>query len=239
MRYLRFFLNYSKHPHSSEVIRVLKINIGGISKLSKERLLDELKKIAKIEILITLSKDKVSLDLISLIFPELKNIKIFSNLSSKNKEILEKKDFIFLLSLMIIDGSDNTDYFLYKYNISKKNQKRIKIIDDFYKNKINSKTFNKDNIYKVLYYFGKQAILDILSYRLIKFNKIDKTIEELISDCDGFVTPKMPITADLLMRKYKIREGKELGKKLKTIENKWVENNFQISDQQIENIINN
>ena len=49
LRYLRFFTNYSKHPHNPELIRKLKMNIGGISKLSKERLFDELKKISQSE----------------------------------------------------------------------------------------------------------------------------------------------------------------------------------------------
>jgi len=49
----------------------------------------------------------------------------------------------------------------------------------------------------------------------------------------------MPIGADMLMTKYKISEGKQLGAKLKMIEEEWVKNNFQISDQQVENIINN
>ena len=49
----------------------------------------------------------------------------------------------------------------------------------------------------------------------------------------------MPIGADMLMTKYKISEGKQLGAKLKMIEEEWVQNNFQISDQQVENIINN
>ena len=70
LRYLRFFLNYSKQPHNTEIIRTLKINIGGISKLSKERLLDELKKIIKVNTLEKLSKDKISLDLILIIFPK-------------------------------------------------------------------------------------------------------------------------------------------------------------------------
>ena len=47
VRYLRFFLNYSKQSHEPEILRALKMNIGGIAKLSKERLLDELKKINK------------------------------------------------------------------------------------------------------------------------------------------------------------------------------------------------
>ena len=42
-----------------------------------------------------------------------------------------------------------------------------------------------------------------------------------------------------LMKKYEIPEGKQLGKKLRTIEEEWVKNNFKISDQQVDNIINN
>ena len=49
----------------------------------------------------------------------------------------------------------------------------------------------------------------------------------------------MPIGADILMRKYKIPEGKILGDKLKIIEKEWVNNNFKISDQEVENILKN
>ena len=38
---------------------------------------------------------------------------------------------------------------------------------------------------------------------------------------------------------HKILEGKNLGDKLKRIEEAWVKNNFKISNQQVENIINN
>lgn len=239
LRYLRFFLNYSKQPHNLETIRALKINVGGISKLSKERLLDELKKIITIGTLEKLSKDKLSLDLILMIFPELKNIKIFSKLSSFDKDLLKEKDFIFLLSLIIIDDTDNTDYFLYKFNISKKDQKRIKSIDNFYKEKINSKSFTKNNINKFFYYQGKEVTLDILNYRMIRLKKVDNSLKELIKHYENSKAPIMPVSADLLMKKYKIPEGKHLGEKLKIIEDEWVKNNFKISDQQVDNIINN
>ena len=49
----------------------------------------------------------------------------------------------------------------------------------------------------------------------------------------------MPIDANKLMTKYKIPESKQLGIKLKEIENEWVGNNFQISNERIENIIKN
>ena len=47
------------------------------------------------------------------------------------------KKILLLLSLLIIDQTDNADYFLYKFNISKKDQKRIKLLMNFYKEKIN------------------------------------------------------------------------------------------------------
>ena len=239
LRYLRFFTNYSKHPHNPELIRKLKMNIGGISKLSKERLFDELKKISQLENLEKIAKNKISLELFQIIFPELKNIIIFSKLNSYKRSILEENDFIFMLSLMIIDDSDNTDYFFYKFNISKKDQKRIKIINDFYQEKISSKTFLENRMNRIFYYDGKQAVCDILNYYLIKSKKIEKNLMDLIHLYKNKSIPKMPIGADTLMTKFNIPEGKQLGTKLKTIEEEWVKNNFKISDKQITYIVNN
>ena len=239
LRYIRFFLNYSKQPHNSEILRKLKINIGGVSKLSKERLLDELKKIFKLDTLEKLINEKLSLELILIIFPELKNYNLFNKLNSEKKNVLREVDFIFLLSLMIIDNSDNVDYFLYKYNLSKKDQKRIKIIHGFYKDKFNLKKFTQYNFNEYFYYEGNQAVLDVLRFKLIKSKKIDKSLIELIEYYKNKPIPKMPIGAELLMQKYKIPEGKQLGVKLKKIEVEWVKNNFTISDKQVENIIEN
>ena len=70
-------------------------------------------------------------------------------------------------------------------------------------------------------------------------NKIDQTLIELSQTYRSKTIPSMPISADLLMKKYNIPEGKKLGEKLKTIEQIWVKNDFKISDQQVDNIINN
>ena len=237
LRYLRFFLNYSRHQHNPENVRKIKININGILKLSKERILDELKKIFKPQILEKLSKDKISLEIFLMIFPEFKNIVVFSKLNSIQKDLLKEKDFIFLLSLTIIDETDNADYFLYKFNISKKDQRRIKSIDNFFKKKINSKSFAKNNMDKVFYYQGKEVVLDILNYKMIKFKKIDNSLKELINYYEKKITPVMPVNADFLMKKYKFSEGKHLGDKLRIIEDQWVKNNFKISDEDLDNII--
>ncbi|MDC3180148.1 hypothetical protein OA862_02095, partial [Candidatus Pelagibacter sp.] len=143
LRYLRFFLNYSKQPHEEGIIKIIKINIKGISIISKERLLDELKKLLRSNQLEKLSKDIFSIDLILLIFPELKNIKrVLYAIKDKNKAFINL-DFMFILFSMIIDETDNLEYFLYKYNISKKDQKRAYAINGFYNDKSGSKTLNE------------------------------------------------------------------------------------------------
>tara|TARA_B100000963_G_C22622181_1_gene670519 strand:+ start:37 stop:1311 length:1275 start_codon:yes stop_codon:yes gene_type:complete len=239
LRYVRFYLLYSKQPHNSSLIRKFKINIDGVSKISKDRLLDELKKIIKSGTLEKLSKDKISLDLIQTIFPELRNIHIFSKLKLSQKEIIKKSDLIFLISLMIIDDTDNADYFLYKFNLSKKDQIRIKLIDNFFKEKKSLKKLNEKIMNKVFYYNGKQSALDIISFKIIKSKNIDDELFELSKIYLNKSVPTMPISAELLMQKYKIPEGKQLGVKLKNIEEVWVDHNFQITDQQLENILNN
>ena len=140
---------------------------------------------------------------------------------------------------MVIDQTDNLDYFLYKFNISKKDQKRLKNIHEFYKEKVTPKTFTKDNLNRVFYFKGKETVMDILNFRIFKSKKLDNDLIELIKFYKDMVRPNMPIKAENLMVKYKISEGKVLGDKLRMIEEEWVNNNFKISDQQVENIVNN
>jgi poly(A) polymerase len=239
LRYIRFFLNYSKHNHDPKVIRIIKRNIDGISQLSSERLLDEFRKLTQSVGFIRLFKDKDCLEIIEIIFPQFKNLQKFKKLNSYANENLSKIDFIFLLSLMIIDGTDNTDYFFYKFRISKKDQKRLKLIDLFYKDKSDLKKFTEKNFNKIFYYDGKQAVNDIINFKLFTSTKVEKKLIKLMEIYKDKVTPTMPIGSDILMNKYNIPEGKILGNKLKMIEEIWVSNNFNISEKQLKKIVNN
>ena len=236
LRYVRFFLNYSNHKHKPEIIKIIKRNIGGISKLSSERLIDEFKKLTKSHGFVKLFHDNNSLEIIEIIFPQLKNLAKFKKLNTHARDNLFKIDFIFLLSLMIVDGTDNTDYFLYKFNISKKDQKRLKLIDFFYKEKTNLKNFTEKNFNKIFYFNGKQAVIDIINFKLFTSNKVEKKLIKLIEVYKDKVIPTMPIGANTLMAKYNIPEGKILGNKLKMIEEAWVENGFTISEKNIQKI---
>jgi len=174
LRYIRFFLNYSKKKHNPNVAKIIKQNLDGFSKISPERLLGEFKKLVCSSGFSKLTKDVFCFEIIKLIFPQFKNINIFKKLNTFAKENINNLDFILLISLMIIDETDNTDYFIYKFNISKKDAKRILFLNDFFSSKINSKTFSKKNLNKILYFNGKQSLLDLLYFQIFRSKKVDK-----------------------------------------------------------------
>ena len=239
LRYIRFFLNYSNQNHDLKIIKIIKKNIEGVANLSSERLLDEFKKLTISNGFKKIFKDEVSLELIEIIFPQLKNLENFKKLNSYAADNLSSVDFVFLLSLMIIDGTDNVDYFFYKFNVSKKDQKRLKIIDYFYKENVSLKNFTEKNFNKIFYYNGRQAVLDIINFKLFTSTKVEKKLISLIKIYKDKVTPTMPIGANVIMEKYNIPEGKTLGNKLKMIEELWVNNSFSITEKQIQKLIKN
>ena len=236
LRYLRFFSNYSNHRHSTKIIKIIKKNIKGISNLSSERMIEEFKKLSISRGFIKIFNDKESLELIEIIFPQLKNIQVFKKLNSYASKNLYEIDFIFLISLLVIDGTDNLDYFIYKFKISKKDQKRLKIIDLFYREKVNINNFKEKNLNKVFYFNGKQAVDDIINFKLFNSKKVDIKLIKLRDIYRDKAIPKLPVGADILMSKFNIPEGKNLGNKLKIIEETWVQNGFQISDKQVQKI---
>ena len=114
-----------------------------------------------------------------------------------------------------------------------------KNIKYFYNEKITLKSFSVKNLNKIFYYHGKQAVRDILSHRLFSLKKIDRKLLNLINTFESKILPTMPINAKILMEKYHIPEGVALGNKLKMIEEKWVSNDFNLSEKEINEVISN
>jgi len=239
LRYIRFFINYSKQEHSDKVKKIIKQNISGISNISSERLLVELKKIISSKCFLKLFKDSFCEEIIRLIFPQLKNFEIFKKLNNFAKENLYKVDYIFLISLMIIDDTDNADYFLFKFNVSNVEKKRILFLKEFYYQKSNKDSFSEKNLWKILYYNGKQSLSDLLNFEIFKNKKINKKLINLIDFFEDKEVPIFPVKAKNLMEKYNLSEGKLLGIKLKKIEEKWIDNNFKVSEKEIAQVLEN
>ena len=239
LRYIRFFLDYSNQPHDLDIQKKILKNISGINKISKERLLNELEKIFKSKNIFKINDDEFLVKILNLVFPELKNIHLLEKLNDQALEILQSKNFLFWLSILIIDETDNTDYFLYKYKLSNSDKKRIKFLYQNYPKLSDSNFFSEKNFHKLVYYNDKSLVIDLIDFKICVSKKdITKMIKlkKLIIETNK---PIFPIKAKNLIEEYNLKEGRELGTKLKKIEDVWVQNNFKITNQEVNRIINN
>ena len=80
--------------------------------------------------------------------------------------------------------------------------------------------------------------MDIIYFKIFKSKKIDNNLLKMIGNFKDKEIPTMPFKADILMGKYNISEGKELGKKLKAIEEVWTNNDFKITEKEVQDIVN-
>jgi len=239
LRYVRFFLLYSKSNHSDNIKRAIKQNLDGILNLSKERLLDEFKKIVLSKAIFKVKNDNFCLEIILLVFPQLVNLDKLNKLTQNQENIIWNKNFIFILSFLIIDKSDNSDYFIYKFNLSNNAKKKINYLKNIFGKNLEKNFFDKKNLEKIFYFDGKEVLLDIIDFHLLQLKKINKKIIELKKYFQQKEVPKFPIKAEQIMEQFKIKEGKELGEKLRFLESLWVSNGFSISEKDIKKTFSN
>ena len=239
LRYIRFFLDYSNQPHDLDIQKKILKNISGINKISKERLLSELEKIFRSKNIFKINDDEFLKKILHLVFPELKNIHLLEKLNDQALEILQSKDFLFWLSILIIDETDNTDYFLYKYKLSNNDKKRIKFLYQNYPKLSDNNFFSEKNFHKLVYYNDKSLVIDLIDFKICVSKKDITKMIKLKNSIIETNKPIFPIKAKNLIEEYNLKEGKELGTKLKKIEDIWVQNNFKITNQEVNRIINN
>ena len=234
LRYLRFFSTYSLKDHQPEIKKSIMQNISGVVGLSEERLLDEFKKIFKSGALFKLNKDHFSNDVISLVFPQFINLNLLTKLDKNNQKTLLVKSFDFLLAFLVIDETDNSDYFLYKFKTSNETKKKINFLKKSFLESTEKNYFSKKNLEKIFYFNEKSDVLDLIDFELFKSKKNKKKLIELKNYFIKTEKPVFPVKAKNIMEKFDLKEGRELGQKLKYLEDVWVNNSFNISDKEIE-----
>jgi len=234
LRYFRFFTHYSKKKHEHEVIRSIKQYINGLNEVSNERIFDEIKKILSLDNLFSLFQNKISTELIINIFPQFKyykRLKIFNNLNYKLKS---QYDVSLILTLLILDQSNDFEYFCYKYKTSNNIKKKFKNISENFESLKNKKFYTKENIKKLIYLSNKEYVKDLLLFSLCLNNKIkDSDIDSLLDYINICKIPKFPVSGDYL-KNHGYKTGEILGKKLKFLEEQWIKNNFFIDKETID-----
>ena len=222
LRFVRFFSKYSKNKIKKEQLEILKKFSNKINFLSKERVIEELKKI--------FSENKC----ISLISAEL----MF-------KTNMDKSYFGFKFSLIKLEALKNFNFnvnWIKKILLLYYKEKNLdfiknnpissderKLIDNFNIKLTNDEISNllSDKWYRSSYYLKGPIYLKLLIS--VKFSM---KLQNRINQIKNFKKPKFPIKGEDILR-LGLHEGPKIGLILKKIEKKWVNSNFLYSRQEL------
>tara|TARA_Y100000590_G_scaffold463060_1_gene628811 strand:- start:2493 stop:3794 length:1302 start_codon:yes stop_codon:yes gene_type:complete len=238
LRYFRFFLQYNKVNHDQNIIRSIKMYINGINKVSNERIFSELKKILLLDNANSLFFDETSKEIILNIFPQFKYHKRLNLISSLDKKLQSMFDNYLVLAILIVDETSDYEYFCHKYRTSNNLKDRFKNISQNFEKIQNSKFYSKEYLKKLIYLLGKNYVKDLILFSIvINHNKIKNIkIIELINYVNICKMPKFPISGEDL-KEYGFEAGTILGKKLKLLEEKWINDNFVIDKKTIKKLL--
>ena len=237
LRYFRFFAQYSETNCDQNTIQSIKKNIDGINKISKERIFDELKKILSLKNVYNLFKNNQSKEIILNIFPEFKYPERLDKISNLDQNLREKYDNFLILALLLVDQSNNHEYFCHKYKTSKSIENRLNNISKNLENLKNKQFYSEENIKKLIYLSDKYYVRDLLLFSICINNKIKTlNVEKLLDYTEVCKIPKFPISGDYL-KKHGYESGAKLGKVLKSLEEKWIADNFNLDEKVLKKII--
>ena len=234
LRYFRFFCQYSNNDHDNEDIKPIRKFINGLNKVSNERIFDELRKILKLKNFYNLFSNKTSKEVILNIFPQFKYYERLKKINELNEQLKNNYNYQLFLAILILDKSNDYEYFCHKYKVSNEIKSRFKNISLNFENLSNKRFYSKENINKLIYFLDKKEVKNLILFSIFINKKIKSTnIEELLNYIKNYKVPKFPISGDYLIEKgYKT--GELLGKKLKSMEEEWIKNNFVIDKKMIE-----
>tara|TARA_Y100000816_G_scaffold269818_1_gene233055 strand:- start:431 stop:1678 length:1248 start_codon:yes stop_codon:yes gene_type:complete len=233
LRFIRFSIEYSNFDFEKETLRAIQKNLSGITKLSKERIYSELKKILKLKNFYEIQKNNDFLKIFNLVFPEFKYLERIKNLSAVSKlkpEISNKNN---ILASLLVDGTNNHKYFSQKYNIENETKDHLNFCAKNFKEIQANKNFFKKDLTKNIFIFGKEKVKSLLFLiNVIKKNQKNDELIKNMSKIENTSIPEFPITGEYLLDKG-IKSGKKMGDAIQEIKNKWLENNFNLDDEQL------
>tara|TARA_B100000700_G_scaffold182459_1_gene201343 strand:- start:1050 stop:2297 length:1248 start_codon:yes stop_codon:yes gene_type:complete len=238
LRFIRFSIEYGSFDFESEALKAIQTNLNGIVQLSKERIYGELNKILKLKNLEQIFKNKIFFDIFKLVFPEFKYMertKNFSIIRNLKLKILDRNN---ILALLLVDSSNNHEYFCHKYKVSNETRDYLDFCGKNFKEVQKNKNFFKKDLKKNIFFHKKNKIKSLFFiYSLAKTNFKPKDLMSMFSKIDDMYIPKFPITGKYLLEKG-IKSGKKMGMAIKEIEKKWIDNNFSLNNDELNKLIN-
>ncbi len=237
LRFLRFSIQYRDFDTEDQTFRIIQKNLNGIIKLSRERVFSELKKILSLDGIKDLFSNKEYYEIFKVIFPELK---YSDKLKGMNLEIYKKfvqSEKNLLLALLLVDNTDNHIYFAHKYKVSSYLKEYFTFFHQFFYEAKKNKNFFAKDLKKNIFYHGKNKTESLAKFYFISQSKKNyANLVNILKKIELTNIPEFPLTGkDLLERG--LQSGRKVGEILKKIEKKWIENDFNLKDEELKNLI--
>jgi len=237
IRFIRFSLQYPNDLIENNTVKSIKLNLDGIKKLSKERIFSELIKIFKLKNFSQITRMKDLNIIFSLIFPEFRYAHRLNKLDILFKNKIDKINTSLMLSLLLIDDSNNHEYFSHKYKISNEIKEKLSLMARSYKDYKTDKNYLKSNLTKNIYLIGKDNIQRLIIFLFLESEKMtEQNFLSYSQNIKDVVIPKFPFNGTYLLS-VGITEGKKIGLALKELEKKWLENEFSLSNENLRKIL--
>lgn len=236
LRYFRFFIQFSKVDYDDYIINCIKNNQDHIEKLSNTRLIEELKKILLSGESHKLFENYFVKDLYLSVY---KGIKYLTRLEFKRKKkvLNQDIDWIIILSLLLIDQTKNYERFVKDFNLSNVIKNRFSKLQSQFTFKTPDTIEKIDNLKKGVLKFGVSAVIDFIHFQYLINDKYDYDLYQknlkIIKETNP---PSFEFNTEILIKKG-FKEDKNLGNALKFLEQRWLANNYEIREKDINDAI--
>ena len=234
IRFIRFKIMYDFKLEPT-TCKAIKLNLNGVKKISKERILVELYKILNLKNFMNLNQSTDLKEIFTLIFPEFKNLRRLERLIKICD--YSQVSMNLLLAILLIDDQDTHEYFGHKYNISNKIKDNLNSLVKNFKLIKEKKIFFNEDLEKNVYLHNKNYLinLNILNFVMNSSTKL-KDFSDILSKILKSKTHKFNFDGKYLIENG-MQQGSLVGKALKEIEEEWIKNNFQITKERVKEII--
>ena len=223
LRFIRFSLEYNVNIKDKKVLSIIDKNIKSLILISPERLFVELKKILELNNLNSINNKDYFKKIINKVyqlrfFERLKKIRLFK----------PKLNYLQLLSILLIGYDKRHIFFSQQFRLSNKEKSYLNFISSQFK-LLKNISYNYKKIKRQIYFYNKELTLDFLIFIFFATKRISlKNFKKYKLFIKKFKVPIFPISGDFLIRRG-FKQGKILGKKLESLKNSWVSNDFKLN----------
>ena len=236
LRYFRFFIQFSKVNYDEYVINCIRKNQDNIENLSKAKLIEEFRKILLSGKAFKLFQDSFVKDLYLSVY---RGIKYLTRLEfDRKKKIFNTNiDWVVLLSLLLIDQTKNFERFVKDFQLSNEVKIRLNNLQSQFTFKTADKIEKIDNLKKAVLKYGVPSVIDFIHFQYLINEKYDKVLyEENLKIIQNTAAPKFEFDVNIL-KKRGFKEDKNLGNALNFIKQRWIANNYEVRDKDIDDAV--